>query len=183
MQGTKNQVSCQRCLHSDLGRLDVADFANQNDVGSLPQHGANDAREVQADLVLYLYLIHTRQVVLNWLLSSNDLPIRTVQLVQCGIQRRRLARTRRPSHQKDTVRPLDDRLEALVIVLGKTQIFNANLYTAAVQDTHHGRLTVYRWQNAHAQIEVLARNTHLDTPVLRASFLRNVDGRHDLDAG
>ena len=38
----------------DVRRLAVADFADQDDVGRLAHHGAEDALEVQADLVLDL---------------------------------------------------------------------------------------------------------------------------------
>src|SRR5437660_12600527 len=61
VEGTKNQVSSERSLDSDLRRFNVANFTHQNDVRRLPQHGPNDAREVQTDLVLYLYLIHAGQ--------------------------------------------------------------------------------------------------------------------------
>ena len=60
VQRTENQVSSQRGLDGDLGRLLVADFADQDDVGGLPQHGPDDAGEVEADLVLHLDLVDAR---------------------------------------------------------------------------------------------------------------------------
>src|SRR5439155_12590073 len=56
-----------------------------------------------------------------------------------------------------------------------------HLNTGAVQDTHDYRLSVVGRQDADAQIEVLARDGHLDTAVLGASLFRDVDRPHDLD--
>ena len=108
VQCAENQVSRQRRLDGDLGRLLVADFADEDDVRGLPQHGADDAGEVQADLVLHLDLVDAGQVVLDRILGRDDLPVRPVQLVQGGVERGRLAGAGRPGDQEDAVGPLDD---------------------------------------------------------------------------
>ena len=69
----------------------VADFADEDDVRGLPQHGPDDAGEVEADVVLHLDLVDAGQVVLDRVLGRDDLPIRPVQLVQGGVQRGGLA--------------------------------------------------------------------------------------------
>ena len=45
MERTENQVSSQRCLYSDLGRLTIADFSNQDYVRCLTQHRPDDPRK------------------------------------------------------------------------------------------------------------------------------------------
>ena len=112
MQCTENKVSSQRSLDGDLGRFVVADFADEDDVGGLPQHGPDDAREVEADVVLDLHLVDAGQVVLDRVLGGDDLPVRPVQLVQGGVQRGRLAGAGRTGDEEDAVGPLDDLLEA-----------------------------------------------------------------------
>jgi len=72
----------QRRLDGDLGRLVVADLADEDDVGRLPQHGADDAGEVQADLVLHLHLVDPGQVILDGVLGRDDLAVGPVQLVE-----------------------------------------------------------------------------------------------------
>src|SRR5262249_16794264 len=85
-------------------------------------------------------------------------------------------------HQEDAVRPFDDLLEALVVGVPETQVTNVQLNVAAVKNAHHDRLAVVGRQDADAQVEVFAADGHLDTAVLRAALLRNVDRGHDLDA-
>ena len=96
------------------------------------------------------------QVVLDRVLGGDDLAIRSVQLVQGGVQRGRLARAGRPGHQEDAVGPFDDLLEAAVVLLGEAQVLDAHLDVAAVEDTHDDRLAVVGRQDADAQVEVLA---------------------------
>src|SRR5438874_138023 len=81
------------------------------------------------------------------------------------IERRRLARASRSRDQEDAIGALDDLLEALVIVLGKAQVFDGHLNTSTIQDAHDARLTVVGGQQTYTQVEMLACDGHLDTPV------------------
>src|SRR5262249_53158828 len=182
MQCTEYQVSRQRCLHSDLSSLTVTNSPHQDDIGGLTQHGTNDTREVQADLMFHLDLINSRQVVFDGILRGDDLPIRPIQLVQGRVQGRRLSRAGRSGYQEDAVGPLDDVLEAPVIVFREAQILNAHLYTTAVQNAHDAGLTHIGRQEADAQVIVFAGDAHFDAPVLGTALLGNVDRTHDLEA-
>ena len=66
MKCAENQVSRQRRLHGNVGRLVVADFPDQDDVRRLTQHGADDSGEVEADLVLHLDLIDAGAEDIDW---------------------------------------------------------------------------------------------------------------------
>jgi hypothetical protein len=50
-------VARERRLDGDLGGLEVADLTDHDDVGVLPQEGAQRGREVQADVVVHLHLV------------------------------------------------------------------------------------------------------------------------------
>src|SRR5205823_6304133 len=110
VQRTEDQVSRQRRLDGELRRLVIEDLADEDDVGRLPQHGPDDAGEIQTDLVLHFHLVDARQVVLDGVFRRDDLPIRTVQFVQGAVQGRRLAGAGRAGDQEDAVGPLDDLL-------------------------------------------------------------------------
>ena len=56
MQRGQHQVSGKARLHRDLRGLQVADFADHDDVGVLAQDGAQGAREVELDLRVDLRL-------------------------------------------------------------------------------------------------------------------------------
>ena len=52
VQRGEHEVAGQRGLDGDLGGLLVADFADHDDVGVLPQEGAQRVGERQADVVV-----------------------------------------------------------------------------------------------------------------------------------
>src|ERR1700687_5262930 len=129
MQRTKNQVYRQRRLNRDVSCLIISDFTHENNVGRWPQHGPNDAREIQSDLMFHFHLIHAGQIVFDGLPRRYDLSIRPVRRVQCRIKGRCLARAGRAGNEHDAVRTFDDALEALVIVLCEAEVSNVHLNT------------------------------------------------------
>ena len=133
--------------------------------------------------MLHLDLIDARQVVLDRVLGRDDLAVGPVQLVQGGVQGGRLARAGRSGHQEDAVRPFDDRLESLIVLVREAELLDGHLNTVSVQDPHDDRLAVDRRQDADAQVEVLAVDRHLDPAVLGPALFGDVDLAHDLDAG
>ena len=67
--------------------------------------------EVQSDAVLDLDLVDAGQVILDRVFGRDDLAVRTVQRVQCRVQRRGLAGPRGTGDQEDPIRPTDQALE------------------------------------------------------------------------
>ena len=63
MQRRQHQVARLRGLDRDLGRLEVADFADHDHVRILAQEGAQRRRERQADLRVDVDLVDARQLI------------------------------------------------------------------------------------------------------------------------
>src|SRR4051812_17170234 len=57
VEGREYEVARERGLDGDLGGLEVAYLADENDVRVLPQEGAERGREVKTYLLLHLNLI------------------------------------------------------------------------------------------------------------------------------
>ncbi len=94
----------------------IAHLAHQDDIRGLPQHGADNLREVEPDVVPHLDLVDARQVVLDRVFGRDDLAVGPVQLVQRGVERGRLARAGRARDQDDAVRPADEVVEDLEVL-------------------------------------------------------------------
>jgi len=60
VQRGQHQVAGERRLDGDLGRFEVANLADHDDVGILPQKRAQSRREVQPDIFMHL----------NWLMPG-----------------------------------------------------------------------------------------------------------------
>ena len=93
-------------------------------------------------LCLTSHLVDAGQVVLDRVLGGDDLAVGPVQLVEGGVEGGGLARAGRAGHQEDAVGPLDDLLEAGVVVLGEAEVLDGDLDVAAVEDAHDARLAV-----------------------------------------
>ena len=60
VQRAEHHVARERCLDGDLGRFQVADFADEDDVGVVAQDAAQGGRERQPDLGMHLNLVDAR---------------------------------------------------------------------------------------------------------------------------
>jgi hypothetical protein len=73
MHRTQQQVTCLRRLQSDASGFLVADLSHENDVGILPQDGAQASRERDSCPRIDLYLIHSVKLVLNGIFDRDDI--------------------------------------------------------------------------------------------------------------
>ena len=66
----------------------ISDFAHEDDIRVLPQHGPESGRKFQADILPNAYLDDTRQIDLDRVFNSDDLASAIIQafekLVDCG---------------------------------------------------------------------------------------------------
>ena len=72
VQRREHEVAGLRGLHRDLRGLRVADLADQDDVGILPQDRAQRARERQLDLLVDLRLVDAGDLILDRILDRDD---------------------------------------------------------------------------------------------------------------
>ena len=97
----------KRRLHGDLRGLEVADFADHDDVRVLAQDRAQPARERHLDARVDLRLADAVDVVLDRVLDRHDVARAVVDAIERGVQRRRLAGAGRAGDEQDAVRLVD----------------------------------------------------------------------------
>ena len=111
MHGRQHEVTRQCRLHGDLRSFEIADLADHDDVGILPQDRAQQAGEIEPDLRPHLDLVDARELELDRVLHGHDIARHRVQLEQAGIERRRFAAAGRAGDQHHAVRQLERPLE------------------------------------------------------------------------
>src|SRR4030095_13745419 len=139
--------------------------------------------KVEPNAVLYFDLVDPGQVILDGLFSRNDLSIRAIECIQCGIERGRLSRPRRPGNQDNAVGTPDKLGKLLEVIVRQAELANADLNIVFVQDPHDHRLAVVRRDDADAEVQILVAGSNFDAAVLRAAPLGNVHLSQNLDAG
>jgi hypothetical protein len=75
----------------NFGGFKVSNFADQNDVGILPQESAQGSGEVEADLLLHLHLVDTAELELNGIFRGHDVGVDLIELRDRRIQGVRFA--------------------------------------------------------------------------------------------
>ena len=180
MQGREDQVARKRSLHRDLGSLLVADFTNQNHVGIVPQDRTQPAGEGQPGLLRDLDLVHPPQLVLDRILDGDDLPLRIVDLLQGGIEGRRLAATGGARDQDNPVRQLQHAPEAAVLALVHPEIADAPQGRILAQQAHYHCLAVQHRDDGDTDVDLGRLDAHLDPAVLGEPLLCDVQVAEDL---
>ena len=93
----------ERRARGDLGRLQVADLADHDDIGIEPDDGAQQGRETEPDLRVHLDLVDARELILDRVLDGDDLGLFGVEREQGGIERGGLARAGGAGDEQDAV--------------------------------------------------------------------------------
>src|SRR5208283_2104241 len=162
------------------------DFAHQNDVGILPQEGAQRGRKVQADLFLHLHLIDAAQLKLDRVFRRHDVGIGLVEARNRGVQRVRLARSGWSRDQHHAVRLQDGFLKLDQRFRLEAEFGHIEPQVFFIEQAEHDLLAPERRQRGNAEVELLslARDLHFehDAAVLRQALLADVKLRHDLQA-
>ncbi len=182
MQRAEDQVAGERRLDRHLGHFQIADFADEDDVGRLAQHRAEDLGEREPDCLAHLALIDADEIVFHRIFGGDDLAIGAIELVERAVERRRFARAGGPRHQEDAVGALDDLLELLVVFVFEPEIGDADAHRIGSQNTQHDRLAVIRRQRADAEVDLALIDRQLDAAVLRQALFGDVDAGHDLQS-
>ena len=83
-----------RGLDGDFRRLEVADFADHDDVRILAQEGAQRRGEGEADLVVDVDLVDAGQIDFRRVFRGRDVGVFAIEDVETGVQRHGLAASR-----------------------------------------------------------------------------------------
>ena len=180
VQRREHQVTGERGLDGDVGRLVVADLADQHDVGVRAQDRAQRAGEGQAGLGVGLHLVDAGQAVLHRVLDRDHVDVLLVEDVERGVERRRLARPGRTGHQDHPVGLGVRRLEPREVAGTEPQVGQAEPGVGVVEHTRDDLLPPHRRQRRHTQVDRLPEVAHREPPVLGDPPLGDVHVGHDL---
>src|SRR5207244_4048715 len=147
-----------------------------------PQDASQTGRKSQADLAGHLNLADSGLLVFNWVLYGDDLERLFLDLVEGAVKGGRFAGTRRPGHQEDAVRPVDQLAEGSVMVRKHANVGEVENHPALVEQAHDDAFAVDHRDDRHAYVDLAVVHAHLDPAVLGQSFLGDVEPGHDLDA-
>ena len=182
VQRRQHEVTRQRRLCRDRCRFLVADFADEDDVGVLTQDRTQRCCKRQAGLLVYLHLYDTRQFVFDRVLDRHDVDAALLDRTEARVERRRLARSRRPGNQDDAFAQVEQEAQALFLAFRHPETVHGEDGGAAVENTDDDLFPSGRRQRRHAQVDARAVHVHPRPTVLRTQPIGDVQFGHDLHA-
>ena len=114
-------------------------------------------------------------------LGRHDADVDLVDFGKERVERRRLARARRPRHEEDAVRTVDDLADYRVVALVEAEVVHLDEVAALREKSERNRLAVRGRHGRDTDIDVLARYADADAAVHREALLGDIEVRHDLD--
>jgi hypothetical protein len=112
VQRREHEVTGERRLDRDLGRLAIADLADEDDVGVLAHDGAERRAKGEAGPLADLHLDDTRDAVLDGVLDRDDVHAAVLDLAQRRVERGRLPGSRRAGDEDEALARLEQPLDA-----------------------------------------------------------------------
>src|SRR5262249_50463335 len=136
----------------------------------------------EPDLWPYRYLVDAVELVFDRILDREYFLLSRIEPGQAGVERRRLAASRRAGDQDDPLRPVKQREVALKGVHAKAKSRKILGEARPVENAQRHRFAMQRRYGSDTEIVVFAAYGDADTPVLRQAALGNVELCHDLYA-
>ena len=186
MERGDEQSSDQRRPHRDVDGFAVADLANHDDVGVLPQQRAQTGGELHAGRRVHGDLHDPRDRVLDRILDRRDVDHVAALGTgpdEHGVERAGLAGAGRSGDQDHPVRAQDVAQQDLVAGGGQPEIFEVEQDRLLGQDAHHDLLAPVGGDRRDAQVDLHAAQVRLESPVLRRAPVVDPHAGPDLDAG
>ena len=173
-----------RRLDRDIGGLEIADFADHDDIGILAQECAERRGKGETSLLVQVDLIDARELDFRRILRRRDVDAWLVEDVEAGILRYSLAAARGTGDQDHSIRALDRTQQELLLVGLVSKRLDTQLCAGGIENPQHELFAVERRQRAHAEIDrAILRQDQLHPAVLRHALFRNVELGDHLDPG
>ena len=119
----------------DVRRLDVANFADHDDVRVLPQNVTQTFREGEINLRFHVNLGDTRQAVFDRLFDRDDPALHRVDAGEKTIKRCRFPAAGRAGEQNDSVGLPEQMANDAFLPLAQIQTIKTELLLAAAEET------------------------------------------------
>jgi len=183
VQCGQHKVPGLRGFDRDFRSLQVANFADHDDVRVLAQKRAQCRSKSQSDLGVDVDLVDTWEIDFGRIFGRRDIAVFGVQNIETRIQRYGLAATRGTSHQDHALGFGEVAQIGFPLHRFVAERIDAQHGAGRIEDTRDDLFAEQRRAGADAEVDRAGfRQAHLDASVLGDASLCDVESRHDLEA-
>ena len=171
-----------RGADGDFGGFDVADFADEDDVGIVPEDAAQAGGERETDVIARLDLGDALELVFDGILDGNDLALAVVGVGQGGVERGGLAAAGGAGHEDHALRQAGEVGEEGFLLWFHPELAHVQEEALAPEDPQADGLAVLGGHDGDAQVVFFAGGFHGDATVMGEPFFGDVEAGHDFQA-
>src|SRR5438067_5185446 len=163
----------QAGISRDRCRLQIANFADHDDIWGLTQNGAQFDWKGHSDIGVHLHLVDPGHLIFDRFFHRNDLAVRLVDVVEAGVKGAGFSRTGRPGHEQNSIGRTQQPLEFFLIVAEEAEFGEAEEQTRFIEHPHDDAFAMVRGNGGNAQINRFLFDLHLNASVLRQTLFRD----------
>src|SRR5438094_787259 len=163
----------QAGISRDRCRLQIANFADHDDIWGLTQNGAQCDWKGHSDIGVHLHLVDPGHLIFDRFFHRNDLAVRLVDVVEAGVKGAGFSRTGRPGHEQNSIGRTQQPLEFFLIVAEEAEFGEAEEQTRFIEHPHDDAFAMVRGNGGNAQINRFLFDLHLNASVLRQTLFRD----------
>ncbi len=182
VQRAEDEVPCVSGLSHNLCDLRIADLADHDDVGILPEEGAKHGRERIARAAVHGNLCDARHRTLHRILDADDVRAPRPEVPERGVEGRGLAGAGGTRDQNQTVRPCQRPFEPQQRVGVVSKAVERLQGAMAVDDPHDQLFPVHGGHAREPDVDTPAVHIDPEGPVLRLVPDGNVRAPQDLES-
>ncbi len=183
VEGGEDEVTSEGGLDGDGGGFLVAHFADHDAVRVLPEEGAEDLGEGDADGFVDGDLDDAFDVVFDWVFAGEEFAVDGIDLAEGGVERGGFACAGGACDDEDAVGFLDGIEDVVVEGWREGEVFEVQIDAGAVEDPEHDGFPVDGGERADAHVDLFTADDFHDAAVLRDPAFGDIEVRHDLDPG
>jgi len=142
----------QTGLHGNFRGLAVADFADHDNIGILPQNRPQTLGESHFHFGVNLGLADAVQIKFDGVFHRQNIARAFVQPVDYGVQTGGFTGTGRAGHQDNAVRVRDHFLNRIQLGIGHADLFEIELVGLFVQQPQHDPFAMTGRQRGHPHV-------------------------------
>ena len=163
-----------------LGGLGIPRFTDQQNIGILPQEGAQRGRESEANLFANLRLPDAREFIFHRVFQRVDDAPLVIEGMERGVQSRGLSRPRRTSEVNQSRRNCQRCAQRVRLGLSEAQLCEVLSRHRLIQQPDDEALAMHRRQRAKPEVEAPSAFLEHSPAILREAFFRDVHATENL---
>jgi hypothetical protein len=182
VEGREDEMAGLGGADGDFGGFDVADFADEDDIGVMAEDAAEAGGEGEADVFAGLDLGDALELVFDGILDGDDFAFAVVGMGEGGVEGGGFAAAGGAGEEDHALGEAGEIGEEGFLVGFHAELAHVQEEVLAAEDPEADGLAVFGGDDGDAEVVFFAGGFHGDATVVGESFFGDIEAGHDFQA-